>query len=525
MKNQSTNQKIKLPLAKLFFLIIIIGFLSCDDGNGPQFPEVKTEARSEIEAITEFAAVKQAVTYDVLKTFSANYTKKLFERDDLTYQEIDFIFESFAGLNEYQSIVENSLSSLSYKSNLNKVGNIKAVNGLGDAMKGFFTWLSGSGKNSRNRILTVASNMNESERTKLYNSLRKDWKDKTSSESDFWQKLEKGDLDNQAPQIYNDFYHNDPDFGLNALDKDLKIQKIVHKEGAEGIEKGSKLIIEVVKTATPLGKGMDMVEKAEEYKNKMKDLYNDPTKAVKDEVKSAIANKIGNFVDIDGAVDAELISENLGTAIKFISDYTMGSEDPSEWVKKSIDLGLGKILDSDNTGSKADIVLAEKKNDDGKGPSVVISVDQKDDDFNIEDVIDIMVSAGEWIFSSFDQEGNSDKVEINIEEGIATIIVISTDSEGDHNKGTYALSVWASPADPAPDQGVTIYARVSPQTSGVQIYFSITGTDGYSDESNKMTDSNGLATYYIPGGDEDVRDIVTIRIVETGLTRTINYTF
>jgi hypothetical protein len=34
-----------------------------------------------------------------------------------------------------------------------------------------------------------------------------------------------------------------------------------------------------------------------------------------------------------------------------------------------------------------------------------------------------------------------------------------------------------------------------------------------------------MTTFYIPGGDEDVRDAVTITVVETGLTRTINYTF
>ncbi|MCB0731089.1 MAG: hypothetical protein KDC88_08655 [Ignavibacteriae bacterium] len=516
--------------AKLFLFFTILTFIlpvtSCDDSTDPHDNNNVTEARSEIEAITEFAAVKQSVTYDILKLFSDNYTKKLFQNDDLTYAEIDEMYAKLASLQGYEEAVEDAINSMLYKTSLNKAGNIRSTKGLGDAVSGFFSWISGSGERSRNRILTVATNMNEGERTKLYNSLRPDWKQKSSSESDFWQKLDKGDYDNQASQMYNDFYHNaDSDFPYMAQDKGLTIQKIVHKEGAEGVEKGSKLMIEVVKTATPLGKGMDMVEKADEYKQKVENLYNDPANTIKEEVKSAIANKIGGFVDIDGAVDSEWISEHTGNAIKFITDYTLGSDDPSEWIKKGLDFGLGKLLDSDNKGSKADIVLAEKKNDDGNGPSVVISVDPKDDDFNEDDVIDILVSAGDWIFSTFDAEGNNDKVDISIADGMGTIIVISTDPEGDHTQGAYGLSVWASPSDPGPGVGVTVYARVSPVAQNIQIYFSITGTDGYSNEGTYATDATGLATFYIPGGAEDVRDVVTIQIVESGLTRTINYTF
>lgn len=526
MKTKPIKQKLIAGVLNFTFLTIILFIISCDDGGNTNEPEIKTEARTEIEVITEFAAVKQSVTYDILKVFSKDYTTKFFDRDDLTYEEIDYVFGKLADLQKYQESVESSANILIAKTSLNKVGNIKAAKGLGDAMKGFFTWLSGSGKRSRNRILTIASNMNESERNHLYNSLRPDWKTKSSNEADFWKKLDEGEYDNQAPQMFNDFSHDsDSDFSALAQDKGLTIHKIVHKEGAEGVEKGSKLMIEVVKTATPLGKGMDMVEKAEEYKQKIENLYNDPAKTIKEEVKSKLAEKLGGFIDIDGAVDANNISENFGEAIKFISDYTMGSDDPADWIKKGIDLGLGKILDSDQSGSKADIVIAEKKNDDGNGPSVIISVDPPDDDFNAEDVIDILVKAGEWIFTTFDQEGNSDKVEVNIQEGVGTVIVVSTDPEGTHNTGAYALSVWASPADPAPGQGVTVHARISPEAAGVQIRFSITGTDGYSDEETNSTDSNGMTTFYIPGGSEDVKDVVTITIVETGLSRTINYTF
>ncbi len=527
MEDQNKFSQLKRLTALFILILMFFSIQGCDKGTEPEEQEPQSKlSRSDVETVTEFFAVKQSVTYDMLKIFSGNYTHKFFEGGDLTYEEIDEIFAGFAELAQYKKSVTEAANNLLSKSSLNKPGNIKAVEGLGDALHGFFSWITGSGKRSRERLLKVASNLSDADRKALYNSLRPEWKSKTSSESDFWQKVQSGEFDNQASQMYNDFYHNaDTDFPFVAQDKNLTIQKIVVKEGAEGIEKGSKLMIETVKAATPLGKGMDMVEKADEYVQKTKNLYNDPVNTIKDEVKSAVANKLGEFVDIDGAVDAGKLSEGTGTAIKFISDYAFGSDDPGELIKKAMDMGLGKLLDSDNKGSKADIAIAEKKNDDGNGPSVVISVDPKDDDADLEDVIDILVDEGDWIFTTFDDEGNSDKVEIYIDSGIGTVIVVSTDPEGEHNKGEYALSVWASPADPGPNEGVTVYARVNPRVAGVDIYFSITGTDGYSNESTVATDEEGLATFYIPGGAEGVHDNVTIRIVSTGLTRTISYTF
>ncbi len=526
MENQINSNWLNKISVLFVMMLFIIPFYSCDESTKPEEENSELAKRTDIETVTEFFAVKQSAAYDVLKVFSGNYTHKFFEGGDLTYEEIDFVFKKFADLAEYENSVNLAASKLLTKTSLNKPGNIEAVKGLGDAVKGFFSWLSGSGKRSRDRVLKVASNMSESERSKLYSSLRPEWKSKASNEGDFWKKLESGDFDNQASQMYNDFYHNaETDFPFIAQDKDLTIQKIVVKEGAEGLEKGSKLMIETVKAATPLGKGMDMVEKADEYATKVKDLYTDPVKTIKEEVKSAIANKIGSYIDIDGAVDGGAISEGTGEAIKFISDYTFGSDNPSDMIKKAIDLGLGKLLDSDTKGSKSDIALAEKKNDDGKGPSVVISVDPKDDDSDLEDVIDILVTEGDWIFTVFDDEGNSDKVEIFINNGIGTVIVVSSDPEGDHTKGEYALSVWASPADPGPGVGVTVSARINPRVAGIEIFFSIVGTDGYSDEETVITNDEGLATFYIPGGEEGIHDNVTIKIIKTGLTRTISYTF
>lgn len=80
------------------------------------------------------------------------------------------------------------------------------------------------------------------------------------------------------------------------------------------------------------------------------------------------------------------------------------------------------------------------------------------------------------------------------------------------------------PLDPAPFQSVTVTASVIPVVVGCDIKFHIIGTDGYSKSETKTTDSNGEATFYIPGGEEDVYDRVTITS-SNGKTYTVSYTF
>lgn len=80
------------------------------------------------------------------------------------------------------------------------------------------------------------------------------------------------------------------------------------------------------------------------------------------------------------------------------------------------------------------------------------------------------------------------------------------------------------PVDPGPGEGVTITAQLAPVVENCNISFSIVGTDDYTDSSTNISDVNGQATFYIPGGDEGVVDIVTISI-SNGKTYTVTYVF
>lgn len=63
-----------------------------------------------------------------------------------------------------------------------------------------------------------------------------------------------------------------------------------------------------------------------------------------------------------------------------------------------------------------------------------------------------------------------------------------------------------------------------PVISGCNISFSIVGTDGYSDSKIVATDSNGQATFRIPGASSGVFDKVTIK-TSNGKSYIVTYTF
>lgn len=86
------------------------------------------------------------------------------------------------------------------------------------------------------------------------------------------------------------------------------------------------------------------------------------------------------------------------------------------------------------------------------------------------------------------------------------------------------VTATPNPPDPAPYQGVTVTATLFPPVEGCQINFSIVGTDGYSKSESYNSDANGQASFYIPGGAEDVYDVVTIT-TSNGLTFKVTYTF
>ena len=508
--------------------VMTLGFLTGCEKDKSEGSSKRATLRNAYETIVEANAVKQAAMYDAVEVLSNNYTQKLFSHD-LTYEQADAMLSAFANAASYSEDVDEALSVIEdtkKKSTLyQNETRLKSTMGIGSALRGFYEWASGAGERSRERILTVASNIPENERTELYNTLRDEWKDKASSEADFWEKLEQGEFDNQASQMYNDFYHNaETTFPDIAQDQGLTIQKIVTREGAEGIEAGAQVIIETTKLATPLGEGMEMVEKAQEFAESAELIVTDPKGAVVEEIKGQIASRLGEFIDVDGLIDEAELGEGTGEAIKILLDATLGSDDPEDWITDAIDWGASKVMDGDEGGDKADIVIAENKNESTDGqPAIIIGVNTPSDEVN--EGIELVLPEGEWEIDVIDEDGYLDQMITYVTENVLSVVLATTDKSHSNQDDSYSLSAWISPGNPAPFESVTVYAQISPEESGLEIYFEIVGTDNYSNSATYTTDESGQCSFYVPGGAEAVSDVITVKIVETGLTRTLTYVF
>jgi hypothetical protein len=269
---------------------------------------------------------------------------------------------------------------------------------------------------------------------------------------------------------------------------------------------------------------MDLAEDAAELVEKAEQIVTDPKGALVDEIKDRIASRLGEFIDVDGLLDEADLGEETGEAIKILLDAALGSDEPEDWIKDAIDWGASKIIDADSTGDKADIVIAENKNDDANGqPLIVIGVEPPSDDIN--EGIDLVLPEGEWEIDVIDESGYVDQMVTFITETIQNVVIASTDRKHSQQDNTYSMSAWVSPGNPDPLQGVTVYAIIYPQDPDVEISFEIQGTDGYYNKESHFTDANGQVSFYVPGGAESVVDVITLRIESTGLTRTLTYVF
>ena len=89
----------------------------------------------------------------------------------------------------------------------------------------------------------------------------------------------------------------------------------------------------------------------------------------------------------------------------------------------------------------------------------------------------------------------------------------------------YSLMVWASPADPATFQSVTITAQIFPPTAGVSIEIRMHGTDDYASSITGMTNAMGKVLLPIPGAASGVVDDIVARIVGTNVRQRLRYSF
>jgi len=89
----------------------------------------------------------------------------------------------------------------------------------------------------------------------------------------------------------------------------------------------------------------------------------------------------------------------------------------------------------------------------------------------------------------------------------------------------YSLMAWATPADPATFQNVTITAQIFPPRQGVTIEIKMHGTDDYASSITALTNAMGKVYLSIPGAASGVIDDIVARIVGTDVKQRLRYSF
>lgn len=109
-------------------------------------------------------------------------------------------------------------------------------------------------------------------------------------------------------------------------------------------------------------------------------------------------------------------------------------------------------------------------------------------------------------------------------EGMVEVCFFQETAAGNDCSMIAYVSGNALPPNPSPGQSVTVVGSVMPVTPNCEISFSIVGTDGYTNSGTYQTNSQGQASFGIPGAAHGVIDKVTITTAN-GSSYMVTYVF
>ncbi|NCB26643.1 MAG: hypothetical protein EOM62_14390, partial [Bacteroidia bacterium] len=338
--------------------------------------------KSDAELFYELVYRKESLILNALNYTSDGFTKAPFEG---TVSEDEF-GRFFAELEELNKEADEYIAAIQQLESSGVLQRPTQTRGIFSSAKEFFSWVSGAGERNRERITTIASNMTAAERSKLYNGMRDEWKNKSKNEADFWNKLQKGDYDSSAGQIYNDFYHDgETEFSDLAQEKGLTPQKIVVNEGAKGVESGANVVLDATSAVVPgFGTGTTVTKVADNVEKMTKSESWKEAAEHGFHAASDILEEVTGDIGYTGFNGSDVVN-----AIRNKVDETVFKKDDKEETK-----GKVSITDKNKEKTKS-IVIVEKKggatSSDGS-PSIYTTTKT-----GISDGIDMLVKAGKWL--------------------------------------------------------------------------------------------------------------------------------
>ncbi|RZB37990.1 MAG: hypothetical protein SRB2_00697 [Desulfobacteraceae bacterium Eth-SRB2] len=498
-----------------------------------------------LNSFVAMAAAQEEAYADLLAIFSNDFTVPLFDTTvEADADDYDLLGEAIAKVvaagDEYQEAINYFDQQNSLTPTAAARFSFISPSGILSSIKNFFWgWAKGSGERSSQRILQINAQMNGQTQQAMYNAaVAKFGADKVGkNHAELVQNLQNGNLNNQAHQLHSAILYdpNALDYLLYAQDNKMDTTSIAHQEGADGVTKGVDVVIDAATTVVnskfdgfsdAFDKGKNAVEDA----NK---LVEDPFGYAADKVKSELEGKASQWLqDKTGASAdvADLAAEQASAQLQsFVKNQLVKDKTGDDKDKTIQDLDMGFVApayDEDDDKSKVHGMLVVPSTDPETGEAL------SEDELIFHTIIAILneleedqklpTPPGGYNVQVVGDDNVNQVPNVQVPEDGGVVIAVSDDEP---TVATYSLSASASPADPGPGVGVTATAVVQPAKSGLQVTFSIVGTDGYSNSGTLTTNSQGTVSFYIPGGAEGVVDTVIFTLVVTGQTVSFSYTF
>lgn len=235
-------------------------FLSCSNSsesiNQPNPDYVASvEAKNDVANLLEMAIRAKAITGAAILAASCNNGLFCQGKRDSVRKYYNLFVTKAEAFNEKAEAYQASLANLDNEMFFEKETPqpIKKKIALAYAFSVFFPSIRSNGKEMREKTMKVISFLkSDHERRILFENLSPNLQAGETNYKSWWKKFNLGELDSKAPRIYEEFYHNaDSDFGAEAVDMDLGLHKITAEKGAELVEKGADLELEIAKTVLP----------------------------------------------------------------------------------------------------------------------------------------------------------------------------------------------------------------------------------------------------------------------------------
>ncbi len=281
--------------------------------------------KNDQQARTIFSLVSFLIQADLaqlaaLEISSAGFSQPLFTSQP-SESDLDSIHTHYGYLSAREQEVLGALDRLIATSS-EKTSWVKDASPLEDwrvTFLGFFGYVANSKIRARDRILEISANMTAEEKQEAYGVLRPALQEQAGTYDELVEKLRAGELTAEADKLERDLYAS-VGYTSAAQGKDLSVGQVIHKEGAELVEKGAEFEVEVIKTvltaALPdISEGFDLADKANEWAEYVENIYKNPLGAAEGELRGAMQEKIKDRILGDLKACCEDMDDDLAEDI------------------------------------------------------------------------------------------------------------------------------------------------------------------------------------------------------------------